>query len=95
LVYTNNFAVLNKDCIFASFLNIIYKTIMSQTALQEIYLNVPQTEVGFITALAKKMGWEIETKEDLLRKYIASRPENVDLSDEEILSEIKEIRYSK
>jgi hypothetical protein len=68
---------------------------MSQAALQEIYLNVPQTEVGFITTLPKKMGWEIETREDSLRKYIASRPQNVDLSDDEILSEIRDARYSR
>ena len=68
---------------------------MDTKALEEIYLNVPQTEVGFIMALANKMGWKIETKEDLLRKYIVSRPENVDLSDEEIFSEIRDIRYSK
>jgi hypothetical protein len=65
---------------------------MLQTDVQKIYLNVPQSEVEFITTLAKKMGWEIETKEDLLQKYIASRPKNVDLSDEEILSEVRSVR---
>jgi hypothetical protein len=68
---------------------------MLQTDIQKIYLNVPQSEVEFITTLAKKMGWEIETKEDLLQKYIASRPKNVDLSDEEILSEVRSVRYAE
>ena len=68
---------------------------MLQTALQNIYLNVPQSEVGFITTLAKKMGWEITTKADLLQKYINSRPKNVDLQDEEIIEEVRAIRYSK
>jgi hypothetical protein len=68
---------------------------MLQTALQNVYLNVPQSEVGFIMTLAQKMGWEIETKADLLRKYIASRPKNADLSDEEIMQEVSAARYSK
>ncbi|MDR2026682.1 MAG: hypothetical protein LBQ01_03880 [Prevotellaceae bacterium] len=68
---------------------------MLHTEFKEIYLNVPQTEVEFIMTLAKKMGWKIETKEDLLQKYIESRPENADLSDRDILSEIYAVRYSK
>jgi hypothetical protein len=63
------------------------------TTLQNIYLNVPQTEVGFIMTLAKKMGWEVETKADLLRKYIATRPKSATISDEDILSELKAVRY--
>jgi hypothetical protein len=68
---------------------------MLQTALQNIYLNVPQSEVGFIMTLAQKMGWEVETKADLLRNYIASRPKNVNLSDDEIIEEVSAARYSK
>jgi hypothetical protein len=68
---------------------------MLQTALQNIYLNVPPSEVGFIMTLARKMGWEVETKMDLLNKYIASRPKNVGLSDEEIMKEVRAVRYAK
>jgi hypothetical protein len=68
---------------------------MLQPALQNIYLNVPQSEIGFIMTLAQKMGWEVETKTDLLRRYIASRPKNVNLSDEEIMEEVNAVRYSK
>jgi hypothetical protein len=62
-------------------------------ALQNIYLNVPQTEVGFIMTLAEKMGWEVETKADSLRKYIATRPKSTTVSNEDILSELKAVRY--
>ncbi|MDR3134134.1 MAG: hypothetical protein LBU42_08990 [Prevotellaceae bacterium] len=68
---------------------------MLQATSQNIYLNVPQSEVGFIMTLARKMGWEVETKADLLRKYIASRPKNVPLSEEEIIEEVGAARYSK
>jgi hypothetical protein len=68
---------------------------MLQTAWQDIDLHVPQSEVGFITTLAQKMGWEITTKTDLLQKYIHSRPKNVDLPDKEIMEEVRSIRYAK
>ncbi|MDR0612837.1 MAG: hypothetical protein LBG45_05055 [Dysgonamonadaceae bacterium] len=68
---------------------------MIQSASQNIYLNVPSSEVGFLMTLAKKRGWKIETQADLIRKYIDSRPENVELSDEEIMEEVRAVRYSK
>ncbi|MDR3188936.1 MAG: hypothetical protein LBT94_07110 [Prevotellaceae bacterium] len=68
---------------------------MLQTSSQNIYLTVPQSEVGFIMTLAQKMGWEVETKADLLRRYISSRPQNVGLSEEEIIEEVCAIRYDK
>jgi hypothetical protein len=37
----------------------------------------------------------VETKADLLDKYIASRPKNVNLSDEEIMEEVRAVRYAK
>jgi hypothetical protein len=37
----------------------------------------------------------VETKADLLRKYIASRPKNVSLLEEEIIEEVRAARYSK
>ena len=65
------------------------------TALQNIYLNVPKSEVGFIITLAQKMGWELETKASLLDKFINSRPKNVDLTDDDIIEVVREVRYGK
>jgi len=65
------------------------------TALQNIYLNVPQSEVGFITTLAQKMGWKIETKISILDKFIASRPKNVELTEDDIIEVVREVRYGK
>ena len=63
------------------------------TALQNIYLNVPQSEIGFIMTLAQKMGWEVETKASLIDKFIASRPKNVDINDEDVMETVREVRY--
>jgi hypothetical protein len=59
----------------------------------DVRLNIPKSEIRFFRELANKMGWEVETKESALQKYIASRPKNVILSDEEILSEVYAVRY--
>lgn len=65
------------------------------STLQSIYLNIPQNDVKFFKELAKKMGWAMDTKESLLKKYITTRPKQVNLSDDEILSELAAVRYKK
>ena len=60
-----------------------------------VRLNIPKSDMRFFNELVSKMGWEIEIKERVLQKYIASRPKNVKLSDEEILSEVYAVRYRK
>ncbi|MDR2839985.1 MAG: hypothetical protein LBV75_01775 [Paludibacter sp.] len=64
-------------------------------AIQNISLNIPKTDLSFFKSLAKKMGWTVETKPDMLKKYIGSRPKNIDLSDDDILSEVYAVRYGK
>jgi hypothetical protein len=73
----------------------IKKTKDMETVMQNIYLNIPKTDMLFFNELAKKMGWGVETKENSLQKYISSRPKNVDLSENEILSEINAVRYKQ
>ena len=60
-----------------------------------VHLNIPKSDMRFFRELVTKMGWVAETKESALQKYIASRPKNVKLSDEEILSEVYAVRYRK
>jgi len=61
----------------------------------DVRLNIPKSDVRFFRELAEKMGWAVETKESALQHYIASRPKNVKISDEEILSEVYAVRYGK
>ena len=60
-----------------------------------IRLNIPKSDMRFFRELVSKMGWEAETKQSALQKYIASRPKNVKLSDQDILSEVYAVRYGK
>ena len=62
---------------------------------KEIFVKMPQTDIRFFQQFAKKMGWMIEDRNDLLHQYIASRPQNVDLTDEDIMEEVRAVRYAK
>lgn len=52
-------------------------------------VNIPSSEESFFLELMKRMGWEVRTKESILQEYIASRPAECPLTDEDILEEIK------
>ncbi len=68
---------------------------MDTTMNQGIFLSIPKSDIKFFKELAKKMGWDIDIREDFLKDYIASRPKRVTLSEEEILAELNAIRYEK
>ena len=57
--------------------------------------NISQTDVNFFEEFAKRMGWAYKAQDSVLEKFIQSRPQNVDLKDEEIMDEIRTIRYMK
>lgn len=68
---------------------------MDTTMNQGVFLSTPKSDIKFFKELAKKMGWDIDIREDFLKDYIASRPKRVNLSEEEILAELNAIRYEK
>lgn len=65
------------------------------STLRGVYINVPQADMKFLKELVKKMGWTVERKESLLTKYISKRPSKVDLSDDDIMEELKAVRYKE
>ena len=68
---------------------------MDTTMNLGVFLSIPKSDIKFFKELAKKMGWDIDIREDFLKDYIASRPKRVNLSEEEILAELNAIRYEK
>ena len=68
---------------------------MDTTMNQVVFLSIPKSDIKFFKELAKKMGRDIDIREDFLKDYIASRPKRVNLSEEEILAELNAIRYEK
>ena len=65
------------------------------STLRGVYINVPQADMKFLKELVKKMGWTVERKESLLKKYISKHPSKVDLSDDDIMEELKAVRYKE
>ncbi|MDR2145186.1 MAG: hypothetical protein LBE91_01830 [Tannerella sp.] len=56
--------------------------------------NISPNEVTFFEELIKRMGWDVKTRESILERFVETRPQNVDLTDEEIMEEIKSVRYT-
>ena len=67
---------------------------ISNPTIQGAYINVALSDWKFFKELVQKMGWEVQTREELLDSFIESRPEKSSLSDEEIMNEVRAVRYS-
>ena len=62
---------------------------------QGIYLNVPMTDWMLLKELIRKFGWQAETREQLLDRFVKSRPNSPELTEEEIMEEVNAVRYKK
>ena len=60
--------------------------------MTQVVLSIPTEEINFISLLAKKMGWKMETRDSLLNKFVQSCPKNVDITDQEIQDEVNSVR---
>ena len=67
---------------------------ISNPTIQGAYINIPLSDWKFFKELVQKMGWEVQTREELLDPFIESRPEKSPLTDEEIMNEVRAVRYS-
>jgi len=62
---------------------------------ENISVKIPQTDMMFFQLFADKMGWLVNRKQDLWEKYAVNSPQNVPLTDEEIMEEVRAVRYAK
>ena len=63
--------------------------------MQGVFLNVPASDWTLLKELVRKFGWQSETRDQLLERFCSSRPQQPTLTDEEIMEEVKAIRYRK
>lgn len=63
--------------------------------MQGVYVNVPIVDWSLFRELIRKFGWQAETREQLLDRFVASRPAVPALSEEEIMDEVRAVRYTK
>ena len=67
----------------------------NNTTMQGVYVNVPIVDWSLFRDLIRKFGWQAETREQLLDRFVGSRPANPDISEEEIMDEVRAVRYAK
>jgi hypothetical protein len=53
-----------------------------------------KNDYKFLLDLSKRMGFEIETLSDKIKKYIKTSPKNIPLTEDDIMNEIKSERKS-
>ena len=63
--------------------------------LQGVYVSVPKADWSLFRELIRKFGWQAETREQMLDRFISSRPAKPMLSEEEIMDEVNAVRYDK
>lgn len=63
--------------------------------MQGVYVNVPAVDWSLFRELIRKFGWQAETREQLLDRFAASRPSKPAMSEEDIMDEVKAVRYAK
>jgi len=63
--------------------------------LERIFVDIPQSDMMLFQLFADKMGWLVKSKQNLWDEFISNSPENIDLSDDEIMEEVRTIRYGK
>lgn len=84
-----------KICTFA-INNLKNSTIMANSAgVQSVFVNVPLVDWSLFRELIRKFGWQAETREELLDRFISTRPSNPDISEEEIMDEVRATRYGR
>jgi hypothetical protein len=80
-------------CIFAANFD-AKEVIMTATMTQGVYLNIPRTDWGLLQELVNRFGWQSETREQMLEEFMQTRPANVGLSEEDIMNEVRAVRYA-
>ena len=70
-------------------------TMANNVQMQGVYVNVPAVDLSFFRELIRKFGWQAETRDHLLDRFVSSRPATPGISEEEIMDEVKAVRYAK
>ena len=65
----------------------------STPALQGVYLNISMADWSLLKELIQRFGWQSETREQLLDRFIATRPQTPALSEDEIMAEVHAARH--
>jgi hypothetical protein len=66
-----------------------------ETTVEKMYVDIPKSDLVFFKELVRKMGGVADSRIFFLDRYIQSRPVNAELTDGEIMDEVRAVRYGK
>jgi hypothetical protein len=64
-------------------------------AREKIFVDIPQSDIRFFKLFADKMGWHINNRQNLWDEYMENSPKDIELSDEDIMNEVRAVRYGE
>ena len=64
----------------------------NSATMQGVYVNVPIVDWSLFRELIRKFGWQAETREQMLDRFISTRPATPSISEEEIIDEVRAVR---
>ena len=73
----------------------LYENRYKDMVRERIFVDLPQSDMAFFQHFAQKMGWLVDKKQSLWDKYMQNSPQHINLSDEEIMEEVRAVRYGK
>ena len=75
----------------------IQARIIMNTAVKRVYIDVPESGVSKLKDFVVQNGWNltIVDKMALLNDFIKTRPQNPDITEDEIMEEVRAIRYGQ
>ena len=67
------------------------------TAVKRIYIDVPESGVNKLKDFVAQNGWNltIVDRMSLLNDFIKTRPQNPDITEDEIMEEVRAVRYGQ
>ena len=66
---------------------------VTATMTQGVYLNIPRADWALLQELVSRFGWQSQTREQLLDEFLNTRPQAVDLREDDIMNEVRAVRY--
>jgi hypothetical protein len=60
---------------------------------EKVLVDIPRSDLLFFKLFADKFGWQLKSKQSQWEEYLKNSPENVDLSEEDIMEEVRAVRY--
>ena len=61
---------------------------------QGVYLNIPRGDWSLLQELVTRFGWQSQTREQMLDEFMQTRPNVADLTEEDIMNEVRAVRYA-